>query len=175
MIWVGGSLNRLHSTLWARSPPQSSRQSGQGQDCGDGQSGPGRGRRHGGAGRNLVVQLPLPPGGQRRCRRRLRPRRPPRGRAPAAPGSVSVPVVLSPPVLVVPPVAVALGHLRKPHAVLERLLPALAVGAGLPEEDVPLDGDQAHEALVADGVATLSVCVDQPVLLPLSEAAVFAF
>ena len=107
--------------------------------------------------RDVVAQLPLSPRGQSgdsvlglvRCQ--LAP--PPQPRVMAAE---------------------ALGDLGQPHAVLERLLAALAVVAGLEEVDVALGGEDADEALVADHVAALGVGVDLAVFRPLAEASVFA-
>ena len=106
-----------------------------------------------------------PPGRQRR---HVLPARPPRRRPPA--------VVVQPRVAaaVAVPLAVALGDLAEAHAVLERLLPALAVVARLAQVDVALGRDEADEALVADHVAPLGVRVHQAVLGPRAEAAVLA-
>ena len=104
----------------------------------------------------------------RRQRRHVLPARPPRRRPPA--------VVVQPRVAaaVAVPLAVALGDLAEAHAVLERLLPALAVVAGLAQVDVALGRDEADEALVADHVAPLGVRVHQAVLGPRAEAAILA-
>lgn len=71
--------------------------------------------------------------------------------------------------------AVALGHLRQPHAVSQRVLASLAVVTGLAKVKVPLGRDEANEALVPDHVSALRVGVDQAVLCPFSKALVLAF
>ena len=96
------------------------------------------------------------------------PARPPRRRCP--PPVVEAGVAAA----VAVPLPVALGDLAEAHAVLERLLAALAVVARLAQVDVALGRDEADEALVADHVAPLGVRVHQPVLGPRAEAAVLA-
>ena len=54
-------------------------------------------------------------------------------------------------------------------------MPAFAIVSGFAEVNVTLGSDEAHEALVADHVATFGVSVDQAVLLPLAQALVLAF
>lgn len=107
--------------------------------------------------RDVVVQLPLSPRGQsgdpvlRLVGRQLTP--------PPQPRVVT---------------AEALGDLSESHAVLERLLAALAVVPGLEEVDVALGGQHADEALVANHVSPFGVSVDLAVLRPLSKATVFS-
>ena len=121
----------------------------------------GRHRRHE-RGRARVDHVAPP----RRQRRDVLPARPLRRLTPAVQADVAAAVAV--------PLAVALGDLAEAHAVLERLLPALAVVARLAQVDVALGRDEADEALVADHVAPLRVRVHQAVLGPRAEAAVLA-
>ena len=68
---------------------------------------------------------------------------------------------------------VTLGNSAHPHPIPQRLLTSLTIVSGLLQENLPLLGGDADEALVAGHVPPLGVGVDHSVLLPLAQALIF--